>query len=483
MSSATLQERLSRIPAVERVLQDPAVREALESGRVPRNAVVPAVRDVLDRIRARVRSGAVSEMPGTAEVARLALEEVRRRLEPRLVRVVNATGVVLHTNLGRAPLPEEAAEALRRAAGYCNVEYRLDTGRRGHRHEVVGDILRELTGAEAAAVVNNNAAAVLLGLSALARGREVVVSRGELVEIGGSFRVPEVMAQSGALLREVGTTNKTHLRDYEQAIGPDTALLLKVHTSNYRIVGFTSSVDTRELVGLARRHGLGVMEDLGSGCLVDLDVPGAEREPTVQEVVQAGVDLVTFSGDKLLGGPQAGILLGRREAVEACTRHPLMRALRPDKLTLAALEATLALYRDPEKALVRIPVLAALRIPPGELRARAESLAGALRRALGDRAAVGVAPDVSKVGGGALPLAELPTHVVEVRPGEGVEGAAAALRRHDPPVVVRVRDDALVVDPRTLRPGEDPLVVSAFREAWEASAGSRTAPACRTDGA
>ncbi len=471
MSSATIQERLSRIPAVERVLQDPAVREALEGGRVPRSVVVPAVRDILDRIRAGVRSGAVPDVPEAAEVARLALEEVHSRLKPRLVRVVNATGVVLHTNLGRAPLPEEAVHALGRAAGYCNVEYRLDTGRRGHRHEVVEGVLRELTGAEAAAVVNNNAAAVLLGLSALARGREVVVSRGELVEIGGSFRVPEVMTQSGAVLREVGTTNKTHLRDYEQAIGPDTALLLKVHTSNYRIVGFTSAVSTAELVRLARRHGLGVMEDLGSGCLVDLDLPGAAREPTVQEVVEAGVDLVTFSGDKLLGGPQAGILLGRREAVEACTRHPLMRALRPDKLTLAALEATLALYRDPGKALARIPVLAALQIDPGELRMRAESLAGALRGVLGERAGVGVVPDVSKVGGGALPLAELPTHVVEIRPARGVEEAAAALRRHDPPVVVRVRDDALVVDPRTLRPDEDPVVVSAFRAAVGAPAG------------
>ncbi len=465
MSPPTQQEILRRIPAVERVLQEPAVREALEGGIVPRNVMVPAVREVLGRVRARLLSGTDPEVPGPAEIARLALENARARTKPRLLRVVNATGVVLHTNLGRAPLPEEAVQALGRAAGYCNVEYRLDTGRRGRRHEVVEGLLRELTGAEAAAVVNNNAAAVLLGLSALARGREVVVSRGELVEIGGSFRVPDVMAQSGAVLREVGTTNKTHLRDYEQAIGPDTALLLKVHTSNYRIVGFTSAVDTADLVGLARRHGLGVMEDLGSGCLVDLGLPGAGGEPTVQEVVGAGVDLVTFSGDKLLGGPQAGILLGRREAVEACTRHPLMRALRPDKLTLAALEATLALYRDPGKALTRIPVLAALQARPGELESRAESLAESLRAALGERARVGVAPDVSRVGGGALPLAELPTHVVEVRPARGVEEVAAALRRHDPPVVARVRDDALVVDPRTLRPDEERLVVSAFRMA------------------
>ncbi len=462
-----VQEALRRIPAVDRVLQEDAVREAIEGFELPRAVVVAAVRDALAELRDRIRSGERVE-PTPAAVAGRALALARARTAPRLVRVINATGVILHTNLGRAPLPAGAVRALGEAAGYCNVEYRLDTGARGHRHEVVEGILRELTGAEAALVVNNNAAAVLLGLAALARGREVVVSRGELVEIGGSFRVPDVMAQSGAVLREVGTTNKTHLRDYEQVIGPDTALLLKVHTSNFRVLGFTASVPAAELVRLGARHGVGVMEDLGSGCLVDLSGLGVEREPTVQEAVAAGVDLCTFSGDKLLGGPQAGILVGRADALEACARHPLMRALRPDKLTLAALEATLSLYRDPARAIREVPALAMMAASEGEMEARARALAERIREALGEGARVDVAPDVSRVGAGALPLAELPTRVVEVRPARvGVTSLEGALRAHRPPVVARVREDALVLDPRTVDPRDEAAVVSALRAALD----------------
>ncbi|MHB8765636.1 MAG: L-seryl-tRNA(Sec) selenium transferase, partial [Deferrisomatales bacterium] len=325
-------ELLRRVPAVERVLQEPAAVAALGADGLPRAALVQAVRAVLGEARARLRAG---EAPDLApdRLAAASLERARDAVAPRLMRVVNATGVVLHTNLGRAPLAPEAVEAMVRAAGYCNLEYDLARGRRGHRHDAVEGLIRELTGAEAALVVNNNAAAVLLGLAALARGREAVVSRGELVEIGGSFRIPEVMAQSGALLREVGATNKTHLRDYEQALGPETALLLKVHTSNYRVLGFTAEVSLADLAALGRRRDVAVMFDLGSGCLADLGRLGLEAEPTVQEAVAAGADLVTFSGDKLLGGPQAGVLVGRRGAVEACGRHPLMRALRPDKVT------------------------------------------------------------------------------------------------------------------------------------------------------
>ncbi len=461
------EDALHRIPAVERVLQEPALRDAVDGGRVPRPAAVDAVRAVLAGLRDRVRAGEAPDLaPAAAAAAALARLDVA--LAPRLVPVVNATGVVLHTNLGRAPLAPEAVAACARAAGYCTLEYDLATGRRGLRHDLVAGLLREVTGAEAALVVNNNAAAVLLGLTALARGREVVVSRGELVEIGGSFRVPEVMAQSGAVLREVGATNKTHLHDYERAVGPDTALLLKVHTSNYRVVGFTASVPAADLVALARRNGLAVMEDLGSGCLVDLGRHGLDPEPTVQDAVAAGVDLVTFSGDKLLGGPQAGLLVGRSAAVEACARHPLMRALRPDKVTLAALEATLALYRDPASAAARVPALAMLTAGPGALEGRARSLARDLEAAVGSRAAVAVVADTSRTGGGALPLLELPTFAVEVRPAGGGAGRMEArLRAVRPPVVARVREDALVLDPRTFGPEHDATVVAAVDRALE----------------
>jgi L-seryl-tRNA(Ser) seleniumtransferase len=445
---------------VERVLREPPLKDALESGQVPHRLAADAVREVLDELRARVLDGEAAELDPAAAAAR-SLARARRALAPRLVRVVNATGVVLHTNLGRAPLASEAVEAMARASGYCNVEYDLAEGRRGDRHEAVSEILREVTGAEAALVVNNNAAAVLLCLAALARGREVIVSRGERVEIGGAFRIPEVMAQSGAISREVGTTNKTHLPDYEGAVGPETALLLKVHTSNYRILGFTAEVSLAELVALGRRTGIAVVQDLGSGCLVDLSRYGIEREPTVGEAVAAGADLVTFSGDKLLGGPQAGILVGHREAVEACARHPLMRALRPDKVTLAALEATLALYRDPARCTSRIPALARLLAGEEELRSRAEPMASALRERLGEGARVEIRADTSEAGGGSLPLQRLPTWVVEVRPASGgVPRAEARLRRWVPPVICRVREDALVFDPRTIGAGEEERIIA-----------------------
>ncbi|MBI5014000.1 MAG: L-seryl-tRNA(Sec) selenium transferase [Deltaproteobacteria bacterium] len=461
------QDLLRRIPQVERVLQEPSVREALEQEGLPRGAVTDAVRAVLDETRRALCAGEPAET-GSAELASRALTAARRHVAPRLIPVVNATGVVLHTNLGRAPLAPEAVEAMVRTAGYCNLEYDLAAGRRGDRHDAVAGLLRELTGAEAALVVNNNAAAVLLALTALARGREVVVSRGQLVEIGGSFRVPEVMAQSGAVLREIGTTNKTHRRDYEAAIGPDTAMLLKVHTSNYRVLGFTAEVPLAELVELGAARGLPVMEDLGSGCFVDLSVHGLEREPTVAEAVATGADLVTFSGDKLLGGPQAGLLVGRRGAIDACAHHPLLRALRPDKVTLAALEATLALYRDPARCVARVPALARLTATPEELRGRAEALAAAAAAALGERARVDVRADVSEAGGGALPLERLPTWVVAVgRPDRGVSRVEESLRRGSVPVVARIRENALVFDPRTLDDRDIPVVAAALRTAFD----------------
>jgi len=461
-------QALRKIPAVERVLQEPAVRDCLEAGGLPRAAVVDSVRQVLDAARRRTLAGEATETD-PHRIAAQSLERARAHVAPRLIPVINATGVVLHTNLGRAPLAPEAVEAMGRAAGYCNLEYDLERGQRGNRHDSVERVLRELTGAEAALVVNNNAAAVLLALTAVAQGREVVVSRGELVEIGGAFRVPDVMAQSGARLREVGATNKTRIADYEAAAGEETALLLKVHTSNYRILGFTAEVSLTELVALGRRRGVAVMEDLGSGALVDLSRFGIEPEPTVQHAVASGADLVTFSGDKLLGGPQAGILLGRRAAVDACERHPLMRALRPDKVTLAALEATLALYRDPERAARRVPALSMLLESGSDIRIRAQALAGALASALGGRARVAVREDMSEAGGGSLPLAKLPTWVVELRSERpGISRVEAGLRSSIPPVIARIHEDALLLDPRTIRAGEDRLVVEALGRVFAA---------------
>jgi len=460
-------EILQRLPSVDRVLHVAAVQRALEDGSLPRTALLAAVRAELTMAREALRAGRAAALEADA-LAVAALERARAQVAPHLVGVINATGVILHTNLGRAPLAPEAVTAMAQVAGYCNLEYDLERGARGLRHDAVEGVLRELTGAEATLVVNNNAAAVLLGLTALAQGREVVVSRGELVEIGGAFRVPEVMAQGGAILREVGSTNKTRCDDYEGAIGPETALLLKVHTSNYRILGFTASVGLPELVALGRRRGVAVMEDLGGGCLVDLGAFGIEREPTVQDAVASGADLITFSGDKLLGGPQAGLLVGRREAVETCGRHPLMRALRPDKVTLAALEATLALYRDGPRARERIPTLAMLAAGGDALRERAEHLAAELRGVLDAGALVDVSPGFSEAGGGSLPLQRLPTWVVTVRRTEaGISRLEALLRRHRPPVIARLSDNALVLDLRTVAADDEPRLVAALAWAWE----------------
>jgi L-seryl-tRNA(Ser) seleniumtransferase len=389
---------------------------------------VEAARRVLQRARDEIRAGAD---PGDLG-ARLAteLDDARR---PRLRRVLNATGVIVHTNLGRAPLPEAALERLHEAGrSYSNLEYDLVAGARGSRQDHVAAILRRLTGAEAALVVNNNAAAVLLALAALAEGREVLVSRGELIEIGDGFRIPEVLARSGARLVEVGTTNRTRASDYERAAGPETALLLRVHQSNFRLVGFTEQPSTAELAAVAARRGVPLVDDLGSGALVPLP-----DEPSAQDSLSAGADLVCFSGDKLLGGPQAGIVLGREALVERLGKHPLQRALRADKLTLAALEGTLGLYLDPARALREVPVLRMLTEQPEAVRARAERLAQLVRGA--------VEETVARVGGGALPLTELPSFACAVD-----EQLAAPLRAGDPPVVAVVRDGRCLLDCRTL---------------------------------
>jgi L-seryl-tRNA(Ser) seleniumtransferase len=397
------------------------------------------------------------------EVVRGVTHAVRPNLRP----VINATGVVLHTNLGRSVLCRRSQEAVARASsGFTNLEFNLAAGKRGQRHALVEELLCRLTGAEAALAVNNNAAAVLLALSTLAAGREAIVSRGQLVEIGGSFRIPDVMRQSGAILVEVGCTNKTHRRDYREAVNERTALLLHVHMSNYRIVGFAQEVQVAELVNIGREYNLPVVSDLGSGSLVDLTRFGLPYEPTVQEMVTAGADVITFSGDKLLGGPQAGLVVGKRDYIERMRKHPLARAVRIDKLTLAALEATLREYLDPDVALEEIPTLRMLVRPIGELKAVAGELAARLSQALGGRAHVWVEEGISQVGGGAMPTAALLSALVCVECCDlGVNEVIRRLRLNEPPVIARAEKHALALDVRTIGTPEIPAVVTALQNA------------------
>ncbi len=445
--------------------QLPAVHELVnrcEPADYPPHLLTESARHVLSNWRSAILSEGVTP-PDIKTLAAEVLDLAAKRLENSLRPVINATGVVLHTNLGRAPLSDAACEAvLKIARGYCNLEIDLESGRRGERYSHVEDILCRLTGAEAALVVNNNAGAVFLALHSLASGKEVIVSRGELVEIGGSFRVPEIMAQSGAILREVGTTNRTHPRDYERAITPETALILKVHPSNFRVVGFTREVERQELVALGQRFQLPVMEDLGSGVFVDLQKYGLDKEPSVQETIKSGVDVVTISGDKLLGGPQAGIILGRSELVEIMKDNPLLRALRVDKMTLAALEVTLRTYLA-DNAESSIPVLGMLSLTPEELHNRASDLKDKLCSALPDKCTVQLKKGVSRTGGGALPITDLPTTLVALSySGISPTTVAEKLRRGDPPIVVRLQDDEVLIDPRTLFPGDDELLIKAL---------------------
>jgi L-seryl-tRNA(Ser) seleniumtransferase len=422
--------RLRDLPSVDELAR--AVEDPL---------AVDAARVVLTQARDEIRAGFE---PG--DLAARVEAEIASVRAPRLRRALNATGVVVHTNLGRAPLADAALERMREVGrGYSNLEYDVTAGARGSRQDHVAGLLRRLTGAEAALVVNNNAAAVLLALAALAEGREVVVSRGELIEIGDGFRIPDVLGRSGARLVEVGTTNRTRATDYEAAVGAETALLLRVHQSNFRVIGFTQQPTVAELSRVARRHGVPLVDDLGSGVLVD--VPD---EPSVRESVEAGADLVCFSGDKLLGGPQAGIVVGLAPLVEQMRRHPLQRALRADKLTLAALEGTLGLYVDPERALREVPVLRMLLEPAASVRARAERLASLVDGS--------VEETVGRVGGGALPLTELPSFACAVE-----ESLADRLRAGEPPVVGVVRDGRLLLDCRALTDSEVDEVAGAVR--------------------
>ncbi len=460
------QEVFRRLPAVDEVLRHEALQAALAA--LPRPVVVESVKSVLEDARSSLLALEDEALADSAvleahEVAARAAERAEEAAKPRLRRVVNATGVVLHTNLGRAPLAPAAADRIREVGvSYSNLEYDLSSGRRGSRYAPLVHLLTTLTGAEDALVVNNNAAAVLLCIETLAAGREVIVSRGELIEIGGSFRLPDVMAKGGAILREVGTTNRTHLSDYARAVSDETALLLKVHPSNYAIQGFTASVAAADLVELGRERGLPVMEDLGSGNFIDWRAYGLPHEPIVPEVVASGVDLVTFSGDKLLGGPQAGIILGRAEHIGRLKANPLTRALRVDKFTVAGLEATLALYLEPERAVEAIPALSMLAAPAEELEARARGLADKLRALEGSTLQAEVRSEVAQVGGGALPTASIPTWVVAVS-AEGLSPNALeeAFRAAPTPVVGRIRDEALLLDTRTLLEGDEERIAAA----------------------
>ncbi len=448
------------IPSVERLLRTPEAAPLL--ARWQRDRVVETIRLELRGVRRALDQHGV--VPPADTAADTILARVAARLDaaaaPRLERVVNATGVVLHTNLGRAPLADAAIEALVEAArGAVTLELDLLTGRRSSRDALVEDDLCALTGGEAALVVNNNAAAVLLTVAALAAGREVVVSRGELVEIGGSFRMPDVMALGGARLREVGTTNRTRADDYRRALGPDTGLLVKAHTSNYRIIGFTAAVELAELVAIGGDAGIPVLEDLGSGALVDLSPWGLPREPLVRERIAAGADVVTFSGDKLLGGPQAGIAVGRAEAIGRLARHPLRRALRPDKLTLAALGATLRLYRDAPDLRAALPVLRWLARPVGEMEAVGHALAPALAARLGPGWTVTLVESEAEAGSGALPVAALPSRALAVEhPEHSPDDIARRFRAGRPPVLGRIHGGRFLLDLRGVFAPADLLV-------------------------
>jgi L-seryl-tRNA(Ser) seleniumtransferase len=452
-----------QLPSVDRLLAHESLEEAL--GRWKRSLVLAVVREELDA--ARRDAGRGVPPPGEAVLAQRCAERLARLAGDRPRRTINATGVVLHTNLGRAPIGAEAIEAMVTAArGYSDLEFDLSSGKRGHRMAHVDDWLRRLFPGREAIVVNNNAAAVMLALNTLALGREVVISRGELIEIGGSFRVPEILARSGARLVEVGTTNRTHLRDYQAVIGADTGMLLKVWPSNYRIVGFTREVTLRELAKLAADTGVPLVADQGCGRLFR-DGPGPRSEPSVEELLEDGADLVCFSGDKMLGGPQAGLMVGDPETVRKCWANPMARALRPDKMTLAGLSATCRAWME-NGGEQRIPAARMLERPAESLKKAARSLARAFRRRLPDLE-LEVVPGVSRVGGGAAPQEDLPTWVVAVRPtgGPSDEQVLARLRGEDPPVIARRADGRVLFDPRTLLDGELREVADALERALQ----------------
>ncbi len=456
---------LRTLPAIDRLLGSSLLKELEENQ--PHMLIREAAQQVVDDLRQQLLDEQASLPALEIEaVAERVAAQVALMAKPSLRKVINVTGTLLHTNLGRAPLCNEALQAIKDVAqGYSNLEYDLEAGKRGKRFTHVEDLICKLTGGEAATAVNNNAGAVMLALAALSGGKSAIVSRGELIEIGGSFRIPDIMAASGVELVEVGTTNKTHLKDYADAINKETALILKVHTSNYRILGFTEAVSGEELAELAHQQNIPVLEDLGSGLLMDLTPYGLPREPTVREALKTGIDLVTFSGDKLLGGPQAGIIVGNKDVIDKVRKHPMARALRIDKLTLAALEATLRLYLDPKKALEQVPTLRMLSLPVEELQRRCDNLLPRMVTHLGDSADCTVIETTATVGGGALPLAELPGCVIALAPKQiSLNELTTRLRSCEPAVLGRIQDNRFLIDPRTLNQNDEDLLLKALQQ-------------------
>ncbi|MBF0228540.1 MAG: L-seryl-tRNA(Sec) selenium transferase [Desulfamplus sp.] len=480
MTNNNIQTLLREIPGVDSLLEK--IKNSPDFKNIPLSVVKSSIREVLERIRTSILNGVIGEKEVYCDAIndKVILHEkiiqdvliyAKETIAPRLVPTINATGVVLHTNLGRSLLCQDALERINQiAAGFSNLEFDIKKGKRGERYSAIEQILCELTGAESAMAVNNNAGAVFLCLNTLARDCEVVVSRGELVEIGGSFRIPDVMEKSGCKLKEVGTTNRTHLRDYESAIIDKTALLLKVHTSNYTIEGFTASVPLTELALLGKKHNLPVMEDLGSGSLIDLSKYGLAREPTVSDVVLSGADVVTFSGDKLLGGPQAGLIVGRADVIKRIKSNPLTRALRIDKLTLAALEATLNLYRDEMQAIKKIPTLRMLTMPFDETVERANKLINDINlkiesMGIEDRVVVGYADLSSRTGGGSYPEYSIPSRCVTIDPKSiSASLLEKKMRLYKPSIIGRIDNNRFIVDPRTLQKGEDQIICNALAD-------------------
>lgn len=439
-----------------------------------RREILASVREIINKIRQSILDGGIKSPEielSSSHIAKLVEEDLAKHSSKNLVPVINATGVIIHTNLGRAPLPEAAIEAIEETSkGYSNLEYDLKAGDRGSRQSVVEGLLKELTRAEAALVVNNNAAAVLVATRAIASGLEVIISRGEEVEIGASFRIPDVIRAAGAKMVEVGTTNKTHLYDYENAIGPDTAMIMKVHRSNFYIDGFTSEVALAKLVKLGRANSIPVMEDMGSGCMIDFARHGLGKEPMVKDSLESGADILTMSGDKLLGGPQAGIILGRERLVGAMKRDPIHRAVRIDKLSLAALEATLRLYLDEREN--EIPVVSMILAQEDDLKKRAQNIMRNLKKELADTGkniSLKLEPDYSKIGGGSFAREKLKTWTIriEFEDGHGADSLLEVLRTSDPPVIARVKEGRIVLDVRTVLPGQEKPLVDALAKSLQ----------------
>ncbi len=468
MSANTRKNLLQQLPAIEKLLN---TQEMLDlQATYARPLVIEALRTVVADIRNEILSGNQTQLPEHTEYAERTLQKIAAKTAPRMRPVVNATGTVTHTNLGRSLLSDAACEAIQQAAeNYVNLEYDIETGRRGHRDRITEPLLQQLTGCEASTIVNNNAAAVLLALQTVARGKEVIVSRGELIEIGGAFRVPDVMTASGAILREVGTTNRTHLRDYAEAINENTGLLLKVHPSNYKILGFTSTPTMAELTELGAEHGIPTMEDLGSGALIDMTQYGLPHEPLVGERIDSGVDIVTFSGDKLLGGPQAGIIVGKAEWIEKMRKNPMMRALRVDKLIIAGLSATLQRYLTDGAAIAeQFPMLNRYTRSIETLHTLAKQLTVQLQDIFGEKIAVQISETYGQIGSGALPVETLPSVALVLESAEvSAETLAAAFRNATIPIIGRIKDGLFWLDIRTVYRREQAWIVEAATQIAE----------------